>query len=380
MRKIIIFSPIFYPDIGGPAVQGKYLAELLANNGYKVTVIKYNSSFSDYLHKNITIISLNWNSTSRYLRIARWLVSPFYALYFLIKIRPNLFLSNSVFLSGMIFGLIYKLFRIPTIIKFAGDWVSESTNLSKSVSINYQEVYKYSFYTRLMFFIQKFFLQQFSVIWVISEYRAKNVHYITNDYSKIWVQNNFHNLPFTTVGKVKSDCLVFLTASRLVPHKRIDLILQAFQSINLENYIFIICGGGQELEKLKTISNKFDKKNKVFYVGEVGSDLLHEIFTISDIYISWSAEEGAPNVFIEAMNSGLGIVSSNVGGVSEMFVHENSKILLDPESVYDLKKTIESLISDRLLVSNLQNNSRKEFIKFSLEENKIKVLKKFDSL
>ena len=71
MRNILIFSPIFYPDIGGPAVQGKFLAELLAENGYSVTVIKYNSNIIEFENSNIKVVSLGWDSTSKFRRIFR---------------------------------------------------------------------------------------------------------------------------------------------------------------------------------------------------------------------------------------------------------------------------------------------------------------------
>jgi hypothetical protein len=38
--RILIYSPIYYPDIGGPAVQAKFLTEMLSENGFKVFVIK----------------------------------------------------------------------------------------------------------------------------------------------------------------------------------------------------------------------------------------------------------------------------------------------------------------------------------------------------
>jgi hypothetical protein len=58
-HRVLIYSPIFYPDIGGPAVQARFLTELLDENGFEVFVLKY--SKNNYENSKIKVISLNWN-------------------------------------------------------------------------------------------------------------------------------------------------------------------------------------------------------------------------------------------------------------------------------------------------------------------------------
>ena len=130
--RILIYSPIYYPDIGGPAVQAKFLTEMLCENGFEVFVIKYNNIIN--FNPNINVISLNWNSDPQlFSRLFRWFIGPLISFYYLIQIKPSLVLINSVFWNGMFMGLFCRFFRIPTILKFTGDWVFESTaNLKKS--------------------------------------------------------------------------------------------------------------------------------------------------------------------------------------------------------------------------------------------------------
>jgi glycosyltransferase involved in cell wall biosynthesis len=380
MRNILIFSPIFYPDIGGPAVQGKFLAELLAENGYSVTVIKYNSNIIRFENRNIKVVSLGWDSTSRFRRIFRWIVSPILAIFFMIKFRPQVYLSNSVFFTGMLFGAIYRLFGISTMIKFAGDWVSESTNSTKDSRINFEDVYKKSYLTKTLLRIEKYMLSTFSCIWVISEHRAENVFRIIGSSSNIWTQRNFHRLPLFSGIKNESKALVVCTASRLIPHKRLDQVLKCISELNSDKLVLIICGEGPESDKLKNYRFELNLENKVFILGAISTTLLYKVFEISDLYLSWSSEEGAPNVFIEAMNFELGIVSADVGGISEMFEKDNSALLLDPDNIDALKDCLEDLILHRDKVKLLQKSSKEECLKFTLEYNAQKVLEKFNTL
>ena len=63
--RILIYSPIYYPDIGGPAVQAKFLTEMLCENGFEVFVIKYNNVINFNILKtplyNATFSSKNAN-------------------------------------------------------------------------------------------------------------------------------------------------------------------------------------------------------------------------------------------------------------------------------------------------------------------------------
>jgi glycosyltransferase involved in cell wall biosynthesis len=380
MRNVLIFSPIFYPDIGGPAVQGKFLAELLAENGYSVTIIKYASNVIKFENSNIKVVSLGWDSTSNFRRMFRWVISPFLAIFFMIKFRPHVYLSNSVFFTGMMFGAIYRLFGVSTMIKFAGDWVSESTNSSKANRINFDDVYSRSFLTRTLFKVQKYFLSTFSCIWVISEHRAESVLRIIGGSPNIWIQRNFHRLPVYSSKKKESKVLVACTASRLIPHKRLDQVLKCIADLNSDKMILIICGEGPESDKLKNYCSELKLENKVFLLGAISTSLLYKVFEISDVYLSWSSEEGAPNVFIEAMNFELGIVSADVGGISQMFKQDDSALLLDPDDTNTLRASLEDLILHRDKVRSLQKSAKKEYLRFTLEYNSQAVLEKFNSL
>jgi glycosyltransferase involved in cell wall biosynthesis len=380
VKKVLIFSPIFYPDIGGPAIQGRYLAELLSKNGYEVVILKYGATGNVNLGVNIRIRSLSWKGQSKIGRILKWIISPAYALFFVIREKPSLYIANSVFMPGMIFGLVFRLFGIPTIIKFAGDWVSENLEFNKNNPISYRDVYKFSMISMLLFNIEKFFLKKFTKIWVISDFRARNVIDIVGNANTIWIQRNFHDLPSINEQKIMSKCLVLFSANRLVKHKRIDQILESLAQIKNQNFIYIVCGSGPEMKSLQIYSKKLDLQKKVFFLGEVGGDLLKTIMGLADVYVSWSAEEGAPNVFIEAMNSGLAIVTANVGGIPEMFENAHSALLLNPNSLADLESAILNLINNRAQLEFLQESSRNEVFKYRLEYNESYVLNMFDTL
>jgi glycosyltransferase involved in cell wall biosynthesis len=378
--KILIFSPIFFPDIGGPAVQGKYLCELLIENGYSVHVLKYSSENSNELPSNVK--SLNWSSNPSVIgRFYRWIFGPFLIGYHLFRLRPHVVLVNSVFWNGMILGLVCKVFNIPAILKFTGDWVFESTRHKKNIEVKLKDVYSKNLMYKTMYMVEKFLISNFKVIWVISDFRRKNVEQLTNK-PLIWLQNNFHNLPeFRQSIKDRFQYpLVYVTTARLVPHKRIDVIIESISEVN-DDSILIIIGEGSELENLKMISASLGVSKRVMFLGKVSSQLLFQILSISSAYISWSAEEGAPNAFIEAMNFGLPIMSAKVGGIPNMFQSESLAVkLLEPDNPHDLVMFLNKLSKDSNLLQIMSQHALADSNKYTKANNQGSFLNLFARL
>ena len=364
-HRVLIYSPIFYPDIGGPAVQARFLTELLDENGFEVFVLKY--SKNNYENSKINVISLNWNPNPSILtRVFRWLVGPLISLYFLIKIRPNLVLVNSVFWNGMLMGLWCRFFHIPSIIKFTGDWVFESTHLQKDKAVELEKIYSRSLFSFLLFNIQRFFVSQFQIVWVISDFRKNNVLKLTNK-PQIWVQNNFHDLPSFKIPITErfKEPLMFVTTARLIPHKRIDEVIKVLSRLP-GDYKFVVIGEGSELIRLKILTKDLKLSNHIFFLGKISSDLLYEILALSSVFISWSAEEGAPNSFVEALHFGLPIVSASVGGIPEMFTPgSKAAILLDPDDTDRLYDCLENLLKSPNLLNEMSLDAIKDAVKFS---------------
>jgi len=373
-NKILLFAPIFFPDTGGPAIQGKYLAETLADNGFEVFVIKF--SKPELFSSKFKIISLNWSpNPSAVRRVYRWFIGPLISIFYLFKIRPNLVIVNSVFWNGMVMGLFCKFVRIPTILKFAGDWVFESSKDQKNQSVDLLKIYKGSVFTRLLFFIEKFFVSKFNVVWVISNFRKRNVQQLSKA-PKIWLQSNFHDLPeFSNYRSSRfTSPIIFVTSARLIPHKRIDTLIDTVSKLNYD-FRLIVIGEGPELKDLSQLVKVLKLETRVFFLGKISSDLLFEILSLSSAYLSWSAEEGAPNAFIEALNFGLPIITANVGGIPEMFESNSKSVkLIDPDEPSQL---LESLSSLNLASKELEAMSKAAFVegkKFLRSENEIKVV------
>lgn len=111
-------------------------------------------------------------------------------------------------------------------------------------------------------------------------------------------------LPFTE----KKEAF-YLTASRLVCYKKVELIIDAFAS--MPDKKLIVIGAGPEYKRLKK-----RKKNNVVLLGYQTDKVLHDYMKRAQAFI-FAAEEDFGIVPLEAMACGTPVIAYGRGGVRE---------------------------------------------------------------
>ena len=71
-----------------------------------------------------------------------------------------------------------------------------------------------------------------------------------------------------------------------------------------------------------------------------------EQYRHSDIVLNPVRADNAPNSVLEALASGVPVVSTRVGGVPFLVQHERSAILTDPDSPAALAEGMRTILSD----------------------------------
>jgi len=137
-----------------------------------------------------------------------------------------------------------------------------------------------------------------------------------------------------------------------------------------------------DIEKFKDIPNVQKKEKQIVYIGrdsyEKGIDLLRKIENEIDadvVYctdIEWkeamiklkesnilvipSRMESIPQVIKEAFYLKIPIIATNVGGIPELIINEETGMLVPPNDLEKLKETINELLSNKELAEKLANN------------------------
>ncbi|MHC4076480.1 MAG: glycosyltransferase [Planctomycetota bacterium] len=113
-----------------------------------------------------------------------------------------------------------------------------------------------------------------------------------------------------------------LTVCRLISRKRIDLLIESVACVK-ELGVDIqlnIAGEGNLMAELKKLAEKMDAGERVNFMGRVPAEQMPQLYRDNDIFIMSSAHEGMSNAMLEAMASGLPIITTRCEGVEELII------------------------------------------------------------
>lgn len=137
--------------------------------------------------------------------------------------------------------------------------------------------------------------------------------------------------------------------------KGFDLLLQAlvmlkeiYRSENIDTDqlpVLVITGEGQLQDSMKDLSQKLDIEDQVRFLG-FRTDM-PVILKAADLFVLSSRWEGCPMVILESMALGVPVLATNVGGVPELVVDNQSGWLVPPGSPEKLAAGICEILQDR---------------------------------
>jgi phosphatidyl-myo-inositol dimannoside synthase len=147
----------------------------------------------------------------------------------------------------------------------------------------------------------------------------------------------------------------FLTVSRLVPIKRIELQLQALKSIVAESpkVLLHIVGNGPEEASLKAAVSRLGLTEHVIFHGYQSGYRLGLFYIACDAFLLTSDYEGWGMVIIEAATAGLPIIMTDVGCAGELIVDEVSGLVIKTDDAALLTDAMRRIVADSALRQKL---------------------------
>ncbi|MGA9291868.1 MAG: glycosyltransferase family 4 protein, partial [Ignavibacteriaceae bacterium] len=147
-----------------------------------------------------------------------------------------------------------------------------------------------------------------------------------------------------------------LIVTRMFKRKGVQYFLEAVKGLE-KDYDINIVGDGPYLEILKGISRINNLKiNFQGYLDNL-SDQLKKLYEESEIFVFTSESENFPVVLLEAMLSGMAIITTNDTGCAE--VVGNAAILIESKNPKAIKESLLKLMDSDKLVRKLQFDARK---------------------
>lgn len=334
--KIIIATPLFPPDIGGPATYSRILRDELP---------KY----------DIEPIIVSFGSVRHLPKILRH-IAYFFKILFSSKGVDIIYGQDPVSV-GLPALIASKILRKKFIVKIVGDYAWEQSvqrfNV-KDLLDDFAQKKDYSLPVKVFKKIEKYVADSAELVIVPSFYLKKIVSLWGVDSEKIKViYNAFEGVPNLGEKDKLREALGFsgptiVSVGRLVPWKGFKDLIAIMPKLkdDFPRIRLVIIGSGPDREKLEDQAS-FLPKDTIHFTGQLSRYQTLQQLMAADVLVLNTAYEGLSHLLLEAMAVKVPIVTTSVGGNIELIENGVSGLLVPFNDQRAMKVSILDILKDK---------------------------------
>ncbi|MBI1884590.1 MAG: glycosyltransferase family 4 protein [Chlamydiae bacterium] len=152
--------------------------------------------------------------------------------------------------------------------------------------------------------------------------------------------------------KLKKEIPRIGIVARLSPVKGHHFLLGALHELSKERPVrCVVVGDGPTRQEFLSEVERLGLKEIIRWIPWV--DDPKAVLNILDVFVLPSLQEGLSLSILEAQASGIPVVASNVGGISEVVIEGQTGLLVPPQNSGALKKALACLLDDPPLASKM---------------------------
>lgn len=130
----------------------------------------------------------------------------------------------------------------------------------------------------------------------------------------------------------------------LLRHKGLHRVIHALARIADRPWHLVVVGVGPEHDGCVRLLEQAGLRERATFLGRLSGEDVERVLAVSDVLTLPSTQEGMPYVILEAMASGVPVVSTAVYGIPEMVVHGETGLLVEPGDGDGLSDALARLI------------------------------------
>jgi glycosyltransferase involved in cell wall biosynthesis len=169
---------------------------------------------------------------------------------------------------------------------------------------------------------------------------------------------------------------VLVAAGRLSVEKGHRYLIEALRRMPAETVPHLmLLGEGRERDRLRELARALDVSHRVHFAGFHSNP--YPFFAAADLVVNPSLTEGLPNVVLEAQALGVPVVATDVGGVGELVLHEETGWLVEAGNPDALARTILTALADpsrARLIAKAARERVREFFSFAGQAERLMAL------
>ena len=192
------------------------------------------------------------------------------------------------------------------------------------------------------------------------EVDADRIEVIYNGIDPVHFNNNSEKRIKEKYGLGQVEKII-LYSGRIDPIKGLDYLCLAMEGLvkKIPGCRLVIAGNGNYDQLIQSARNF---SANISYLGFIPFDDIVALYHEADVGVIPSLEEHCSYVALEMLHSGLPVVASNLGGLKEIFIHNENALLAgtleDKNNIYGIAPKVEELENHMYLLltnKNLKN-------------------------
>lgn len=187
---------------------------------------------------------------------------------------------------------------------------------------------------------------------------------ITPEKKLITIHNGIKKIDFLTKEKARKELsldpqkFTIGTIGYFYKNKGYEYLTESLLLLTNKNIDFqavIIGKSGPEKENIQSSIKQYKLKNKIKIASPNGAAKYLKAF---DIYVCSSVKEGLSYTIIEAMQAGLPIIATKVGGNPELIKNNENGILIEPKNANQISEAILTLMNNEEMRKKLADKAK----------------------
>lgn len=169
------------------------------------------------------------------------------------------------------------------------------------------------------------------------------------------------------LGLDESDFYI-IAVGRLVKRKGFHDLICALSLLGYPHVHLLIVGEGPERSNLEKAAHLHGIAERVHFLGYLEESRKFQYLSIADLYVLSSHHEGFGIVLQEAMQVGLPIVSTNLGGQTDLLKQGRNALFVPPADPVSLAEAIRALYKDKCMRRIMGDNNRSDLSEYDSEK------------
>jgi glycosyltransferase involved in cell wall biosynthesis len=145
--------------------------------------------------------------------------------------------------------------------------------------------------------------------------------------------------------------------------KAVALLSQTVPDIKLS-----IAGSGPQKEELQYLVTEERLEKNIIFTGRLTPEEMAELYQNSDIMLNPTTVDNMPNSILEAMASGVAVVTTDVGGIPYLVKNNKTALFTEVNNPESMAKQINRLLNEPELYQELVNNGLQEVQQYAWAE------------